>query len=148
MVGVANDMPFGGKMKIKNIAQEPAFTAADGSRITETFGLPSEGIAEASIAYAVVESGKSTEGHAHDFTEWYFMLSGEGLMRIDAETSRVGVGDHILIPRGRSHTITTCGTEPLTFYCICVPAFTLTGTHMADGSKAREEIARDFTPRS
>lgn len=131
-------------MKIKNVRIQEYFRSADGCKIAETFGIPSEKISEASVAYAILPSGRETAPHSHAFTEWYIITAGDALMRMGGEEQRVSVGDNILIEKGRVHSIKNTGKKDLEFYCFCVPAFTLTGTKMTDGSKAAEDIKRDF----
>lgn len=131
-------------MKIKNVRGAEYFTAADGCKITETFGLPSEGIKEASIAFAILPPGKTTDAHFHNFLEWYIVTKGRAVMTIGDEKKEVGEGSNIHIEKGRWHTIKNTGNRDLEFYCFCVPAFTLEGTTMRDGSKAKESIERKF----
>lgn len=131
-------------MKIKNVAVMDYFTSADGCKITETFGLPTEGINDASVAFAIVSPKSSTDPHKHDFLEWYIITKGKAVMNIGDESSRVGVGDNIFIPKGQWHSISNVEEEELEFYCFCVPAFNLNGTTMKNGSEAREGATRNF----
>lgn len=132
-------------MKIKNVREMEYFTAADGCKITETFGIPSEGIKEASVAYAILPPGKKTDPHKHDFREWYIITRGTGVFYIDEKKAAdVKAGDNILMPDNGWHSIENTGTEDIELYCFCVPAFNLTGTTMKDGSEAMESIEREF----
>lgn len=131
-------------MDIKNVKKTEYFTATDGCKITETFGIPTAGIREASVAFAILPSGEKTDEHKHDFLEWYIVTNGQGMMYINGEKKEVGTGDNILIKKGDWHSIETKGNENLEFYCFCVPAFSLTGTTMKSGAASKESIERKF----
>ena len=117
-------------MNIKNIRKMTYFTSVDGCRIAETFGIPSEGIKEASIGYAILRAGKSTDSHCHNFLEWYIIIKGKAEMTIGKEKRLVGEGDNILISKNEWHFISAKGKTDLEFYCFCVPSFTPEGTIM------------------
>jgi mannose-6-phosphate isomerase-like protein (cupin superfamily) len=131
-------------MKVKNVRKTEYFTSTDGCRITETFGIPSEGVREASVAYAILPPGKGTDAHMHNFIEWYIITEGAAVMKMGDEERPVAAGDNILIPKGSWHSISATGNRDLEFYCFCVPPFTLEGTVMKDGSKAKESVERDW----
>ena len=123
-------------MNVKNVKNMKYFTSLDGCRITETFGIPTEGIKAASVAYAMLESGKRTKPHCHDFLEWYIIVKGSAEMKIGEEKRLVREGDNIMIPKNKRHSISAKGETDLEFYCFCVPAFTKDGTAMKDGENA------------
>lgn len=131
-------------MKVKSIKKTKYFTSADGCRITETFGVPSEAIKEASIAYAKLAAGKSTFSHCHNFLEWYIITKGRGSIMIDKKKKRVSEGDNIMIAKKKWHSISANKKTNLEFYCFCVPAFTLDDTIMKNGEKPRESLERDW----
>lgn len=133
-------------MNIRNIKETPYFTAADGCKITETFGIPSAKMAEASVAYAVVPPQIKLYTHKHTFEEFYVITKGSGLMELGQEFKEVKPGDNIYIPRGTWHSIkNTSESETLELYCFCAPAYTLEGTIFQDGVQRRESIERHFT---
>jgi mannose-6-phosphate isomerase-like protein (cupin superfamily) len=132
-------------MKVKNVRKTEYFTSTDRCRITETFGLPTEKIKEASVAFAILPPAQATDAHHHNFLEWYIVTAGKAEMTIGAENREVGIGDNILIPKGEWHSIRNTGPSDLEFYCFCVPAFTLEGTTMKDGSEAKESLERKFS---
>ncbi len=132
-------------MKIKNVRDMEYFTAADGCKITEMFGRPSEGINEASVAFAILPPGHKTQPHKHTFREWYIITKGHGVLYINEQKKAdVKAGDNILMPSLGWHSIENTGTEDVELYCFCVPAFNLQGTTMKDGSAAKESIERKF----
>lgn len=119
-------------MKVKNVEESEYFTAVDGSKITELFGMPTEKIKEMSLAYAKVTVGKKTDEHLHKFWEIYTIVKGRGRMHLDGKEKEVGEGDSVLIPSGKNHFIENIGEGELEFYCFCVPAFTPEETEMKE----------------
>jgi len=55
--------------------------------------------------------------------EIYYILSGQGRMRLEGEERSVGPGDAILIAPGHRHKIWNSGAEPLILLCCCAPAY-------------------------
>jgi mannose-6-phosphate isomerase-like protein (cupin superfamily) len=120
-------------MDIQNLKRVASFTTKDGSEIRELLAHRNSCIVKQSLAEARLPAGASTTPHYHPQTEEiYYILSGRGHMRIDAETSPVGPGDAIAIPPGRTHQITNVGTEPLVFLCCCAPAYEHTDTVLVE----------------
>ena len=132
-------------MQIKNICETEYFTAVDQCRITETFGVPTARLKEASVAYAIVPPKVKLFPHKHTFKEFYIIVKGRGLMYLGDATQKVGPGDNIYIPEETWHSIENLGSENLELYCFCAPAFTVEGTTMQDGSKPKESVERKFS---
>lgn len=133
-------------MNIRNIHKSEPFIAADGCKITETFGIPTAKMPEGSVAYAVVPPKIKLFTHKHTFKEFYIITKGKGRMFLGDETKEVGPGDNIYIPEGSWHSIENLSDfDPLELYCFCTPAFTLEGTTMRDGSKPKESLERDWS---
>lgn len=61
--------------------------------------------------------GASEGCHAHDgerpLEEIYYILSGQGLMRIAEDEVVIAPGDAVLVPPGVDHGLFNTGTEPL-----------------------------------
>ena len=111
-------------MDIRNIDRVPAFATKDGSEIRELLAHRNSSIRNQSLAEARVAPGQTTAPHYHPRTEEiYYILSGEGQMRIGDEVRRVGPGDAIAIPPGETHQITNTGSETLRFLCCCAPGY-------------------------
>ena len=111
-------------MDVTSLNAAPAFLTKDGSEIRELLAHRNSSIKNQSLAEARLPSGASTTPHYHPRTEEiYYILSGQGLMRIGAETAAVGPGDAIAILPGAPHQITNTGREPLVFLCCCAPAY-------------------------
>jgi len=109
---------------IKNRHRVASFTTKDGSEIRELLAHRNSRIANQSLAEARLLPGASTAPHYHPKTEEiYYILAGQGRMRIETETAAVGAGDAIAIPPGLTHEITNTGQEPLVFLCCCAPGY-------------------------
>ena len=120
-------------MDVQNIERVPALTTKDGSEIRELLAERNSCIANQTLAEARLPAGGSTAPHYHVKTEEiYYVLSGEGLMRVGEETRPVGPGDAIAIPPGAPHQITNTGSGVLKFLCCCAPGYEHEDTVLAD----------------
>ena len=116
-------------MDIRKLNDVPAFITEDGSEIRELLAYRNSSIRKQSLAEARLEPTKSTTPHFHPQTEEiYYILEGQGLMQIDAETRAVGPHDAIAIPPGKRHQITNIGGCLLRFLCCCAPAYEASDT--------------------
>lgn len=117
-------------MIIKNLSQQAPFTTKDGSTIRSILDLSNAPVEKQSLAEATVPTGVSTERHYHKVSEeFYFVLSGKGLMEVDGSEQEIGPGDAVLIPANRWHQIT--GLEDLRFLCCCAPPYAHDDTYFA-----------------
>lgn len=111
-------------MDIHNIDRVPAFTTKDGSEIRELLADRNSCIVKQSLAEARLRPGLSTTPHYHPRTEEiYYILTGQGLMRVGEDQQTVGPGDAIAIPPGAPHQITNTGLIELKFLCCCAPGY-------------------------
>lgn len=111
-------------MDIQNIGRVPAFTTLDGSEIRELLAHRNSSIRNQSLAEARLAPGQSTTPHFHRRSEEiYYILSGEGQMRLAGEVRQVGGGDAIAIPPGVVHRLTNTGAEVLKLLCCCAPGY-------------------------
>lgn len=100
------------------------FTTEDGSEIRELLAHRNSSIRNQSLAEATLRMGQSTRSHYHPKAEEiYYILRGEGRMKIGGEERRVGSGDAIAIPAGTPHQICHQGREDLVFLCCCAPGY-------------------------
>jgi quercetin dioxygenase-like cupin family protein len=66
------------------------------------------------VAEFAVEAGGAVHPHSHHTQEYYYVLSGRGIMTIDEEEREVVAGDFIHIPPDQEHSIRTVSdTAPL-----------------------------------
>lgn len=111
-------------MDVKNIDHVPSFVTVDGSEIRELLAYRNSAIRNQSLAEARLAPGQSTMVHYHPRAEEiYYLLAGQGRMRLAGETRDVGPGDAIAIPPNVAHQITNTGAETLTFLCCCAPCY-------------------------
>ncbi len=111
-------------MDVINIDEVSAFTTKDGSEIRELLAHRNSCIRNQTLAEARLPEGASTTPHHHPKTEEiYYILEGEGLMRVGVETRAVQTGDAIAIPPGAAHQITNTGSVPMKFLCCCAPGY-------------------------
>src|SRR5688500_14288739 len=121
-------------MDIQNIARVPAFTTKDGSEIRELLAHRNSCIRNQSLAEARLPPGGATTPHFHPRAEEiYYILSGQGSMRIDREAQPVSAGDAIAIPPGQKHQIVNTGSDTLLFLCRCAPGYEHDDTVLVDG---------------
>jgi mannose-6-phosphate isomerase-like protein (cupin superfamily) len=101
-----------------------AFTTEDGSEIREILAHRNSAIRKQSLAEATLRAGQGTRAHFHPKAEEiYYILKGQGRMRLSGEERVVGPGDAVAIPPGVPHQITQQGTEELVFLCCCAPGY-------------------------
>jgi mannose-6-phosphate isomerase-like protein (cupin superfamily) len=113
-----------GHMDVVNLDQVEPFITKDGSQIRELLAYRNSSIVNQSLAEATVPPHGSTDEHYHAKTEEiYFILEGEGRMRIETETQEVRVGDAIAIPPGKKHKLWNTGSAPLRLLCCCAPCY-------------------------
>lgn len=108
------------------IARDSAqpFITVDGSEIRELLAYRNSAIRNQSLAEATLHPGQSTQEHYHPKAEEiYYLLSGQGRMRIEGEERDVVPGDAIAIPPGQKHKIWNTGAVPLVFLCCCAPCY-------------------------
>ena len=111
-------------MEIKPLQAATPFITKDGSEIRELLAHRNSLIRNQSLAEARLAAGASTQEHYHARSEEiYFILSGEGRIRIEGELAEVKAGDAIAIPAGRKHKLWNTGRQPLSLLCCCAPAY-------------------------
>jgi mannose-6-phosphate isomerase-like protein (cupin superfamily) len=109
---------------VRNIHQVPSFTTKDGSEIRELLAHRNSSIRNQSLAEARLPAGGSTTPHYHVRTEEiYYILQGQGMMRVGEQLRPVGTGDAVAIPPGAVHQITNTGRDGLKFLCCCAPGY-------------------------
>jgi len=109
-------------MEIRQREEQSPFTTKDGSTIRSLLDLSNAPVKNQSLAEATLPEGAATDRHHHKLSEeFYYVISGRGVMEIDGEVREVGVGDAVLIPAGAWHQIRAL--EDLRFLCCCAPPY-------------------------
>lgn len=119
-------------MEIRARDDAEPFVTTDGSVIRSLLDRSNAPVANQSLAEATLGPGESTVRHHHKVSEEiYYLVEGTGVMEIDGEERRVGVGDAVLIPPGAWHTITASADGPLRLLCACAPPWSAEDTHFS-----------------
>jgi mannose-6-phosphate isomerase-like protein (cupin superfamily) len=131
---LADFLQHGGAfMDIKNLDDLPPFITKDGSEIRELLAYRNSGIRNQSLAEARLPVGSSTQEHYHARTEEiYFILMGEGRMRIETDWADVKAGDAISIPPGKKHKLWNTGQQVLRLLCCCSPSYEHSDTFITE----------------
>ncbi|MDR2101905.1 MAG: cupin domain-containing protein [Treponema sp.] len=73
------------------------------------------------LAELTLPPGASIGYHRHDSeTEYFFILSGSGMVNDNGKEVPVTTGDAIITGNGASHSITNTGAVPLVFHAVIV----------------------------
>ena len=95
-----------------------------GSEIRPLIDRTTSPINQCSLAEEILPPGATVTPHHHEvIEEIYYVIEGEGVMKIDGEEREVGAGDAIYIPRFAGHTLTNTGDGPMKILLVCGPAF-------------------------
>jgi len=73
------------------------------------------------LAIASLSPGKEIEAHIDPMEEIYFVLSGNGEMRVDDESKQVGPGDATWIPTGAAHSLLNNGEKDCLILVVAAP---------------------------
>ncbi len=73
------------------------------------------------LATATLEPGKEIESHIDPMEEIYFVLKGNGVMRVDDDEKQVKPGDATWIPVGSAHSLLNNGCEPCVILVVASP---------------------------
>jgi mannose-6-phosphate isomerase-like protein (cupin superfamily) len=69
-------------------------------------------------AWVVLPAGETSTPHDHGEAEVFFIVEGDGLLRIGDKTRSVAFGDTIFISPGEEHEVTNDGPGRLVFISI------------------------------
>ena len=67
-----------------------------------------------------VAAGGAVFPHSHPTHEWYFVMSGRGVMTVDDEERPVGAGDLVYIPPDQVHSLRPVGGGAIHCFCFAV----------------------------
>jgi mannose-6-phosphate isomerase-like protein (cupin superfamily) len=109
---------------IKRLEECPQFIAGDNTHLRELLHPRNDPApVHYSIAHATLAPGEASLPHALASSEVYYILSGQGIMHVNAEEAVVGPGDTIYVPPHASQHIRSTGPTTLAFLCIVEPAW-------------------------
>ncbi len=108
-----------------------SYITKDGSEIRELMHPNVHGNSKQSLAEATILPGSSTRLHKHQSSEeLYYILSGDGKMRIEDRQFTIAAGDTICIQPGAQHMVTNTGNQPLVILCCCAPPYSHEDTEL------------------
>lgn len=111
-------------MFLRNLKDCAEFIAGDGSILRELLHPDKADLQlRYSLAHAVVKPGQTTRPHRLRTSEVYYILEGEGLMHLDAESAVVRPGQAVYIPPRSLQYIHNPGASDLVFLCMVDPAW-------------------------
>lgn len=111
-------------MHVVNRSLVQPILAADGSVIRE-LAAPGKGpLATHSLAEIRHPAGTASREHYHRIAEEvYYVLEGEGDVRVDGQARSIGPGDVVAIVPGQRHKVAQRGDRDLVLLVTCVPAY-------------------------
>ena len=65
-----------------------------------------------------VAGGGHVEPHSHPTHEFYYVLSGRGVMEIEGDVTEIGQGDLVYIPPDKVHTLKPV-SDHASIHCFC-----------------------------
>jgi mannose-6-phosphate isomerase-like protein (cupin superfamily) len=102
-------------MNKRGFADAPEEPAHGGTAVKRV--LIRQGEAASDLIYmndAYVEPGETVPAHEHtDMEEVFYVLSGQGEMRVGSEVAPVGARDRVIVPPRTAHVLTNSGTARL-----------------------------------
>ena len=111
-------------MSIKENSKIEFIEGDEGAKIKQYFEPrnTSNGI-NYSIAQFSLESGKKTKLHKIKSSEIYYILEGEGKLKINEEIFQLKKDDSAYVPPNSKQNIENIGMKKLRFLCIVEPAW-------------------------
>ena len=108
-------------MKVRNVSEVKPEIAHNATWVLRTLFSKNDPL-KSDILWineVIVEPGNAVEPHSHSAAEeiWY-IIEGNGVVRIDNEERNVGPGDAIYTPPKHTHTIRNNTKRPLRFTSI------------------------------
>jgi len=111
-------------MSIKEDSKIEFIDGGEGAKIKQYFHPQNtlNGI-NYSIAQFSLEAGKKTKLHRIKSSEVYYILQGEGKLKIDDQLFHLKINDSAYVPPNSKQCIENIGSEKLRFLCIVEPAW-------------------------
>jgi mannose-6-phosphate isomerase-like protein (cupin superfamily) len=113
----------GESFEIIRASDRVPLTPPDGSEVRE-LARPPASTHNQSLAEARVPPGAATVEHFHHASEEiYYVLEGEGRLKLGHEVAPVKAGEAVVIPPGIRHKLLNTGAAPLVLLCCCAPPY-------------------------
>jgi mannose-6-phosphate isomerase-like protein (cupin superfamily) len=102
------------------------FVGDDGAIVRELASPRNSHLTRHSVAEIRHPPGTASQEHFHtEAEEVYYVLSGNGGIRVDGETRTLKPGDVAIITPGEHHTVWQEGEGDLVLLVTCVPAYSV-----------------------
>src|SRR5215831_6910612 len=110
-------------MLIVNRHETKVIRAPHGSEIRPLIDRTTSPVNQCSLAEETLPPGATIAPHHHEvLEEIYYILEGEGRMRVGDEERDVSAGDAVYIPRCARHALTNTGAQTMRILLVCGPA--------------------------
>jgi mannose-6-phosphate isomerase-like protein (cupin superfamily) len=110
-----------------------ATQAPDGALVRELASPHNSGLTRHSLAEITHPPGTVSDEHHHlEAEEVYYVLQGEGQVRIDGQARAISPGDVVVILPGQRHQVWQRGEDDLVMLVTCVPAYSIEDVVFAD----------------
>lgn len=102
------------------------FVGDDKAIIRELASPGDSSLTRHSLAEIRHPPGTASQEHYHtEAEEVYFVIGGQGGIRVDGETRTIGPGDVVVIVPGQRHKVWQEGEGDLVLLVTCVPAYSV-----------------------
>lgn len=95
------------------------------------------------ITLVEMQPGGFQHIHDHEPEQIYYIIRGEGVMKVEEQERDVTGGDCIFIPSISRHGLKNTGSVPLEYVSACSPPFTLIECEDLWPLKSLEELYKD-----
>jgi mannose-6-phosphate isomerase-like protein (cupin superfamily) len=113
-------------MHVINRNQIDAYTGDDGAIVRELASPRNSALTGHSLAEIRHPPGTASQEHYHtEAEEVYYVLAGQGGIRVDGETRPIGPGDVVVVVPGQRHKVWQAGEGDLVLLVTCVPAYSV-----------------------
>ncbi|MGD8472883.1 MAG: cupin domain-containing protein [Anaerolineae bacterium] len=113
-------------MQLLNRDDVQPYVGDDGAIVRELASPANSGLTRHSLAEIRHPPGTASQEHYHtEAEEVYYVIGGQGGVRVDGETRKIGSGDLVVILPGQRHTVWQEGEGDLVLLVSCVPAYSV-----------------------
>jgi mannose-6-phosphate isomerase-like protein (cupin superfamily) len=110
-------------MTVSNRNQVDPFVGEDGAVILELASPSNSALRRHSLA-EIRPPGTASREHYHtEVEEVYYIMEGQGSLRVDGETRDIAPGDVVVIVPGQRHKVWQEGDGDLVMLVTCAPAY-------------------------
>lgn len=101
----------------------------DGKLIEEHFGKATTNYDDLSIAHMVAPPGWAEPHQVPEFDEWTLVNRGKKMIEVDGQAMVLEAGQSILVKKGARVKYSNPFNEPVDYWSVCLPAFSIETVH-------------------